>query len=146
MSPNLNLTAEERAELFGGHDPDEHAPEAEQRWGGTRAWSDATRRTSSYTKDDWRLFTAEAGDISARLADAMRSGAPADGDLAMDLAEEHRAHISRWCYECTYEIHRALGDMYVSDPRFTATIDATALGLAAYYQAAITANALRQNA
>lgn len=146
MSANLNLTAEERAELFGGFDPDEHAAEAEQRWGGTQAWTDAMRRSSSYTKQDWQRFMAEAAEITARMADAMRSGAPANGDLAMDLAEEHRAHITRWCYECTYEIHRGLGDMYVSDPRFTTSIDATAPGLAAYYQAAITANALRHDA
>ncbi|MFC5834918.1 TipAS antibiotic-recognition domain-containing protein [Nonomuraea insulae] len=146
MSANLNLTAAERTELFGGFDPDEHAAEAEQRWGGTQAWTDAMRRSSTYTKQDWQHFMAEAAEINARMADAMRSGTPANGDLAMDLAEEHRAHISRWCYECTYEIHRGLGDMYVADPRFTTSIDATAPGLAAYYQAAITANALRHDA
>ncbi|GAA4947927.1 hypothetical protein HD597_002194 [Nonomuraea thailandensis] len=146
MSANLNLTAEDRAELFGDFDPDEHAAEAEQRWGGTEAWADATRRSSSYTKEDWKRIKAEAGEISTRLADALRSGAPADGDLAMDLAEEHRAHISRWFYACTYEIHRGLGEMYVSDPRFTASLDATAPGLAAYLQTAITANAQRHTA
>ncbi|GAA1691625.1 hypothetical protein GCM10009733_104710 [Nonomuraea maheshkhaliensis] len=143
MSAPLDLTPEERAELFGGFGPDEHAAEAEQRWGGTQAWTDAMRRSSAYTKQDWQRFMAEAGDLSSRMADAMRSGAPADGELAMALAEEHRAHISRWCYDCTYEIHRGLGDLYVTDPRFTASIDATAPGLAAYCQAAITANADR---
>ncbi|MGW3349471.1 TipAS antibiotic-recognition domain-containing protein [Nonomuraea rubra] len=146
MSANLNLTAEDRAELFGGFDPDAHAAEAEQRWGGTEAWEDARRRSSSYTKEDWRRFMAEGAEITTRLSDALRSGAPADGDLAMDLAEEHRAHISRWCYECTYEIHRGLGEMYVSDPRFTSSLDATTPGLAAYLRTAITANAQRHHA
>ncbi|MEV0622245.1 TipAS antibiotic-recognition domain-containing protein [Nonomuraea sp. NPDC050404] len=146
MSANLNLTAAERTELFGTFDPDEHAAEAERRWGGTAAWTDAQRRAASYTKQDWQRFMAEAGRITTRMAEAMRSGAPADGEVAMALAEEHRAHITRWCYECTYEIHRGLGDLYVSDPRFTNTIDETAPGLAAYYQAAITANATRNNA
>ncbi|MFB4280226.1 MULTISPECIES: TipAS antibiotic-recognition domain-containing protein [unclassified Nonomuraea] len=146
MPAKLNLTADDRAELFGGFDPDDHAAEAERRWGGTDAWTDAMRRSSSYTKEDWKRFMAEAGEIATRMAEAMRSGAPADGDLAMDLAEEHRAHITRWCYDCTYEIHRGLGDMYVADPRFTASIDRTAPGLAAYFQAAITANAHRHDA
>ncbi|WP_052423383.1 TipAS antibiotic-recognition domain-containing protein [Nonomuraea candida] len=146
MSANIKLTTEERAELFGGFDPDAHAAEAERRWGGTDAWADAQRRSASYTKEDWKRFLAEAGTISTRMADAMRSGAPADGDLAMDLAEEHRAHISRWCYECTYEIHRGLGDLYVTDPRFTSAFDDTAPGLAAYFRTAITANALRHEA
>ncbi|PZG07553.1 TipAS antibiotic-recognition domain-containing protein [Nonomuraea aridisoli] len=146
MSTSVNLSAEERAELFGGFDPDEHAAEAERRWGGTQAWADSARRTASYTKEDWQRFVTEAAVISARLADAMRAGLPADGEQAMDLAEEHRAHITRWCYECTYEIHRGLGEMYVSDPRFTASIDATAAGLAAYFRSAITANAARHQA
>ncbi|GAA2208027.1 hypothetical protein GCM10009850_034850 [Nonomuraea monospora] len=143
MSASLNLTAEDRAELFGDFDPDAHATEAEQRWDGTDAWSDAKRRSSSYTKEDWKRSKAEAGDLGTRLANALRSGSPADGDVAMDLAEEHRAHISRWFYECTYEIHRGLGDLYVSDPRFTTSLDATAPGLAAYLRSAITANAQR---
>ncbi|MFC4121329.1 TipAS antibiotic-recognition domain-containing protein [Nonomuraea zeae] len=146
MSAKLNLTAEERAELFGGFDPDAHAAEAERRWGGTQPWTDSMRRMSAFTKDDWRRFTAEAAEISSRMAEAMRSGAPEDGEVAMDLAEEHRAHITRWCYDCTYEIHRGLGDMYVNDARFTASIDATAPGLAAYFRAAITANAARHDA
>ncbi|UBU09808.1 TipAS antibiotic-recognition domain-containing protein [Nonomuraea gerenzanensis] len=145
MSANLNLSAEDRAELFGDFDPDTHAAEAERRWGGTQAWADATRRSSSYTKQDWKRFMAEARDIATRLADALRSGIPADSDLAMDLAEEHRAHISRWCYECTYEIHRGLGELYVSDPRFTGSLDATTPGLAAYLHSAITANADRHS-
>ncbi|TMR03468.1 hypothetical protein ETD86_53915 [Nonomuraea turkmeniaca] len=146
MSTNPGLTPDERSELFGDFNPDDYAAEAEQRWGGTEAWAESQRRAKSFTKEDWKRFMAEAAGISARMAEAMRSGAPADGDLAMDLAEEHRAHITRWCYTCTYEIHRGLGDMYVSDARFTGSLDRTAHGLAAYFQAAIRANAERQNA
>nr|WP_055500896.1 TipAS antibiotic-recognition domain-containing protein [Nonomuraea pusilla] len=141
MSTPLNLTPEDRAELFDGFDPDTHAAEAERAWGGTAAWAESRRRTSSYTKEDWRRLTEEAAAIGAGLADVMRSGLPADGAEAMDLAEQHRAHLTRWFYDCTYEIHRSLGDLYVSDPRFTAALDATTPGLAAYLRDAITANA-----
>ncbi|MFI7702814.1 TipAS antibiotic-recognition domain-containing protein [Nonomuraea sp. NPDC049480] len=143
---STKLTPEERSELFGDFDPGDYAAEAERRWGGSAAWTETQRRTAAYTKEDWKRFMAEAAEISGRMAEAMRSGAPADGGLAMDLAEEHRAHITRWCYECTYEIHRGLGDLYVTDARFTASIDRTAPGLAAYYQAAINANANRHDA
>jgi hypothetical protein len=146
MSTKLGLTPEERSELFGDFNPDDHAAEAERRWGGSEAWEESQRRSASFTKEDWKRFMAEAAEISSRMAGAMRSGAPADGDLAMDLAEEHRAHITRWCYPCTYEIHRGLGELYVTDARFTTTFDGTAPGLAAYYQAAINANATRHNA
>jgi len=62
---------------------------------------------------------------------------------AMDVAEKHRRYISRWFYDCNYEIHRGLGEMYVADGRFTANIDKAKAGLAAYQREAILANADR---
>ena len=61
----------------------------------------------------------------------------------MDLAEEHRAQITRWFYDCSYQIHRGLADMYVADPRFTEHYERQAPGLAGYVRAAIHANADR---
>jgi hypothetical protein len=74
---------------------------------------------------------------------AMRAGRPADSPEAMDAAEGHRQHISRWFYDCTYEIHRGLAEMYVADPRFAATYETIAPGLAPYLRDAILANAAR---
>ncbi|MFI6485461.1 TipAS antibiotic-recognition domain-containing protein [Nonomuraea sp. NPDC050663] len=137
------MTPEERVELFGDFNPDDYAAEAEQRWGGTDAWTQSQRRMSSYGKQDWQQFTTAFGDLSNRMADLLRSGAPATGEPAMELAEEHRRLLTRWCYDCTYEIHRGLGEMYVADPRFTATIDRAAPGLAVFMRDAILANADR---
>ncbi|MEV0587661.1 TipAS antibiotic-recognition domain-containing protein [Nonomuraea sp. NPDC050310] len=137
------MTPEERADLFGDFNPDAYAAEAEQRWGGTPAWEQSQRRMASYGKQDWQQFMSSFGDLSARIATLMHAGVPATSAEAMDLAEEHRLLLTRWCYDCTYEIHLGLGELYVSDPRFTASIDATAPGLALYLRDAITANATR---
>lgn len=139
----IQLTAEERFEVFGDFDPDQYAAEAEQRWGGTDAYRESQRRTGSYTKEDWLRIKSEAEQIYRRFAEAMAAGQPADGASAMDLAEQHRAQISRWFYDCSYEIHRGLGEMYVADHRFTENIDRDAPGLAAYVRDAILANAAR---
>ena len=139
----IQLTPEERFEIFGDFNPDDYAEEAEQRWGGTDAYRESQRRTASYTKDDWHRIKAETGQLYQRAAGLMRSGVAADSAAAMGLAEEHRGQISRWFYDCPYEIHRGLGEMYVADERFTATIDAAAPGLAAYLRDAILANAAR---
>jgi hypothetical protein len=64
----------------------------------------------------------------------------------MDLAEEHRQQIHRRFYDCGYDMHRGLADMYVADPRFTATYDAVRPGLAQYLRDAIHANADRADA
>jgi MerR family transcriptional regulator, thiopeptide resistance regulator len=142
----ISLTPEERLEVFGDHDPDQYAAEAKERWGKTDAFRESRRRVSSYTKADWLQLKAEAEACGERLVAAMRSGAAPNSEAAMDVAEEHRQHISRWFYECSYEIHTGLGQMYVDDPRFTATYEAIAPGLAAYLNAAIQANAARHAA
>ena len=66
------------------------------------------------------------------FAETMTSGAAPDSSVAMDVAERHRQHIGRWFYDCSYDMHRGLGDMYVADPRFTATYDDVAPGLAVF--------------
>ena len=141
----ISLTPEERFELFGPHH-EEHAAEAEQRWGDTDAWKQSQRRAAAYTKDDWAGIKAEADRLVADLATALRAGDDATSTRAMDLAEEHRQHITRWFYDCSTEIHRGLGEMYVADPRFTATYDDVEPGLAAYVRAAVLANADRVDA
>ena len=73
----------------------------------------------------------------------MVSGAPADAPEAIELAARHRAHITRWFYECSIELHAGLGRMYVADARFTKNIDRAGAGLAAYMSGAIAANAAR---
>jgi MerR family transcriptional regulator, thiopeptide resistance regulator len=96
----------------------EYAEEARQRWGDTEAYKQSQQRTSAYTDEDWERIKAEAADITARFTALKEAGSPADGTEAVALAEEHRAHISRWFYDCPKELHRGLGDMYVSDERF----------------------------
>ncbi|WP_412541214.1 MerR family transcriptional regulator [Longispora sp. K20-0274] len=139
----IRLTPEERFEVFGDHDPARYEDEVRERWGDTDAYKESARRTKSYTKEDWLVIKGQAASLNQRLALAMTSGVPADDPQVLDLAEEHRQQIIRWYYDCTYEIHRGLAEMYVADPRFTATIDADGPGLAAYLRAAILANADR---
>lgn len=138
----IQLTPEERFEVFGDFDPDAHAEEAEQRWGDSEAYRESTRRTARYSKEDWLRNKAENEEWGRRVAAVMDSGAPADSPAAMELAEEHRQLISRWFYDCSYEIHTGLADMYVADPRFTAYFEKIRPGLAAYLSEAIHANAI----
>ncbi len=61
----------------------------------------------------------------------------------MDAAEQARLHIDRRFYDCSPQFHRNLGDMYTSDPRFTATYDEIRPGMAHFVRDAIHANADR---
>jgi DNA-binding transcriptional MerR regulator len=139
----MGMTNEEMLEVFGDFDPAEHEDEARQRWGDTAAYQESARRTARYTKQDWEQIRREIEETNTAFIALMKAGTPADSAEAMDLAERHRAHISKWFYECTPEIHAGLGQMYVGDPRFTRNIDKAAPGLAQYLSDAIAANARR---
>ena len=138
----INLTPEERFEVFGDFNPDDHAAEVEERWGDTDAYRESAKRTARYTKADWEEVKAESDRVHAAFTDAMDAGEPPTSTAAMDAAEQHRASMQRF-YDCSYDLQRNLADMYVSDPRFIATYDEIRPGMSHYVRDAIHANADR---
>jgi MerR family transcriptional regulator, thiopeptide resistance regulator len=131
-------------EMFEGElDAAVYEPEAKERWGKTEAYAESKRRTKGYTKEDWRRMGSEADVIINELAELFASGAAPEDTRARDLAEQHRLHIDRWFYPCSRAIHVSLGEMYVSDPRFTEHYDKRRPGLAQFVCEAIRANAAR---
>ena len=122
---------------FEGFDGALFEAEARERWGATPEYAEAERRKKKYTDADWKRMQSEADAVTQALAALMDENVAATDALA--LAEQHRAHIDRWFYPCTREIHVSLGEMYVSDPRFAAHYDRVRPGLAAYLRAAILA-------
>ena len=137
----IELTPAELREVFGDHDPTEHAAEAQERWGDTDAYRESHRRTSSYSKADWLAVQAEGEDVERRFAEALAAGLPADDPSVTAVAEDHRQHISRRFYDCSREMHSSLADMYVADERFTAHYERRSAGLAQYVHDAVKANA-----
>ena len=142
-SMGISLTPEEKFEIFGEGYSEDYEREAEERWGETEAWAQSQRRTAAYRKEDWQWIKAESDGIEGRFAEALRSGVAADSEQAMAIAEEHRAHIGRWFYDCPPGMHAGLGRMYVEDERFTAHYERVAPGLAQYVSTAVQANAAR---
>ncbi len=140
---DIKLTPEERLEIFGDFVPENYEEEARERWGNTDEYKQSQRRVSSYTKEDWLKIKAEQKEVETRLASLFKSGTAPESEEAMNAAEAHRMHIARWFYECGYEIHTGLGDMYVADERFRANYDKHAPGLSEYIRDAIHANAKR---
>ncbi len=137
----VKLTEQEKFEVFGDFDPADHEAEVEERWGETDAFAESRRRTSRYSKDDWKQIQDEAAAISKRLAGAMQSGVDPESEQAMALVDQHRQHIDRWFYPCSKEMHGQLAQMWLADQRFRDNIDATAEGLTDFMAAAAIANA-----
>ncbi|MCL1601149.1 MAG: MerR family transcriptional regulator [Actinomycetia bacterium] len=136
----INMTTEEILDVFGDFDPAGHQAEVNERWGDTDAYEESNRRVSSYKKHDWLQLRSEADALDQRLLVLMTNGIAADSIEAMDVAEEHRVHITKWFYNCTPEIHAGLGHMYIADSRFRDSIDKAEDGLAQYLSEAIAAN------
>jgi MerR family transcriptional regulator, thiopeptide resistance regulator len=139
----ISLTPEEQLEVFGTDQTEQWNEEAHERWGNTAAWRESQRRAAIYTKEDWVEIKREADANLGAFARALRDGDPADSAKAMDAAEAHLQHISRWFYECSREMHTGLAALLVSDERFARNYERHAAGLARYVHDAILANARR---
>ncbi|MCU6796719.1 MerR family transcriptional regulator [Paenibacillus sp. WQ 127069] len=111
-----------------------YAAEARQRYGHA-AVEAVEKRTDGYTKEDWANITEENDKIHTRIAAAMHRG-PDDPEVQVAVGDL-RQHITNYYYDCTPEIFRGLGDLYVMDERFTANIDKHGTGLAAFLREAM---------
>jgi DNA-binding transcriptional MerR regulator len=127
------VSSEDLSALFGGFDPALYAEEAEQRWAQTDAFKTSRRRTKSYTDADWTKIKSEEATIWTDAAAAMTSGATCDSEAAGKLSERHRQHIDQWYYGISGTAYAALGDLWESDARFIANIDAYAEGLTGWF-------------
>ena len=143
----VSLTPQERFEVFGEITFDlSYATAAELKWAHSEGQREATARAAAHTKEDWRRLMGESAAWRAELLAAFDEGEPSDGERAMDLAEEHRLHISRWFTSCPPDMHRRIADDFVADPRAFALVVPPSQqrpGLAAYTCKAVHANAAR---
>lgn len=133
------MTNEDMFEAFGDFDPAAHEDETRERWGDTAAYAEAQRRTGAYTKDDWLRYRRESDAVNERLAALLDEGVAVDDTRAREAVEQHRLLIDRWFYPCPAAMHAALGELYVADSRFTATLDRVRPGLAQYLRDATAA-------
>ena len=125
--------------MFEGFDHAQYEAEAKEMWGESEAWKESARRTKGYGKAEWEQIRRDWDAIYARLAELMREGAAPDDPRCKGMVEAHRAHIDRWFYPCSPEMHAAVAEMYVSDSRFTANLEKVAPGFAQFLRDAIAA-------
>ena len=137
----MQMQSEDFKALFDGFDPADHEAEAQQRWGHTEAYQETARRTKQYGKPEWEAIRKESEEIYARLARLMQQSAAASDPAVQAAVEDHRQHLERWFYPCSPQMHKGLGEMYVADPRFTATLDKKGgPGFARFFRDAIAAS------
>jgi len=123
--------------MFGGFDPSQYEDEVKERWGDTDAYKESMRRTKKYGKAEWDQIQADWQKIYGDMAALMKAGTPVANPAVQALVDAHRAHIDRWFYPCSKDMHRGLGAMYVADERFKANLDGHGTGFAQYLSDAI---------
>jgi DNA-binding transcriptional MerR regulator len=122
-------------DLFEGFDHRRHEPEARQRWGdaavdrGNASWA-------ALGEEGRASHLRESQEIATGLAAALAAGTPASNPSVQDLVARHHAQV-RTFWTPDAASFAALGRMYVDDPRFAATYEAVAPGLAAYVRDAM---------
>lgn len=130
------LDAEQQARLFGPAWDPEWMQEAQDRWGGTPAATETAERSRRRTTAEWEELAAATDQLHRDLAAAMTAGVRPGDDEASALAARHRDWIGVH-YPCGHGRQVILARMYTEDPRFTATYDAHAPGLAAWLREVI---------
>ncbi|MGI6037760.1 MAG: MerR family transcriptional regulator [Limnochordia bacterium] len=114
---------------------EKYAQEAREKYGHTQAYQESEKRAARYTKEQWAQAASEADGIYKELAQLIDRDPAAD--QVQTAIEKWHQHICRWYYDCSLEIFRGLGNLYVEDPRFTENIDKYRPGLAAFMQKAM---------
>ena len=115
----------------------QYADEARALWGDTDAFKESERRTAGYTADDWSVLHDSMDAILEGFAKLNERGVAPDHEKPRLQVRKLQQFISDHMYNCTDEILKGLGEMYVSDERFTKNIDKHGEGTAAYISACI---------
>lgn len=131
----------DKKEMFEGFDMSEiehyqkkYAKEAQEKYG-KQMLDETLKKTDNYSKGDWKTITKNQEAIYQTLIEGMNHG-PEHPQVQKAIAEWQK-FITDNFYDCTLEILRGLGDLYVQDARFTANIDKYKPGLSTFFRKAI---------
>ncbi|MFC0189641.1 MerR family transcriptional regulator [Fictibacillus aquaticus] len=134
----LKMKEKEMFDGFSMEDIQKHkekySKEARKKYGAAIV-SETERKTDSYTKEDWANISSKTEEIYKKIASRMDYG-PEDEEVQQEVGK-WRQLITDNFYDCTFDIFRGLGDLYVDDPRFTKNIDKHKKGLASFLKDAM---------
>lgn len=134
MNNNQKIQDEELYDAFKDDDVKQYQDEVKERWGNTDAYKQSMARVSKMTKKEMDKLKADGKAHTQAIADAMDKGI--DHPDVQALIKKSHDGIN-FFYECSYEMFRNLGKMYVDDPRFSATYEKVRPGLAVFMRDAI---------
>lgn len=117
----------------------DYEPEVIERWGETEQYRESANRTSKYSHADFAAAKVDQEAVTERFATAFGNGVNCGSVEVQEIVVAHRAAISKWFYECSFEMQQNLAAMYIGDERFKKYYDGRVRGLAQYVHDAIMA-------
>ena len=108
-------------EMFDKSEIEQYKQEARERWGNNEAYQEymhrQLRKTKQENEKDGELLTG-----ALRAVSELRHLPPENAEVQQKVQEVQAMFTARF-YTCTNEILLSLGEMYVTDERFTRNID-----------------------
>ncbi len=106
---------------FDTTEMDRYAAEAKAKWGKTDAYKEFEQKTAGQSKEQLKTTGDGLMDIFVEIG-AIRHLSPASGE-AQALVAKLQGYISQNYYNCTKQILRGLGQMYIAGDSMTENID-----------------------
>jgi DNA-binding transcriptional MerR regulator len=129
-----DMTNDDLFDPFKDETYQKYKDEVEQRWGDTVAYKQSMQRVRNMTKQQLAATQQEWQEISEQLASIMEKG-PQDPEV-QKLIERHYRQMNKF-YDCSFEMYKGIGQMYVDDPRFAANYKKQKKGLAVFMRDAM---------
>lgn len=123
-------------DAFEKEEMKQYEEEVRRRWGDTAAYGEYQRKAKGRTDAEQDEIASQLMERFAKIG-RLRQGSPAE-QAAQEEVAGIQAFITEHYYQCTDEILRGLGEMYVGDERMKRNIDkAGGEGTAAFVSQAI---------
>lgn len=106
---------------FDKSETEKYLNEAREKWGHTAEYKQNTEKERARSSAENDAVISGLNLIFEKFGALKKSGA--DSEEAQNAVRELKAYITENFYDCTDEILASLGQMYVSDERFTENID-----------------------
>jgi DNA-binding transcriptional MerR regulator len=129
-----NMSSNDLFASFSDSQIEQYKVEVKEKWGHTEAYQQSVERTKGWTKNDFERIKEEGQAITLALSKSMAKGV-ASAEVQGQI-ERHFQYINQF-YACSYEMYRALGNMYSEDQRFADNYNKVAPHLAEFMRDAI---------
>ncbi|MBU5593438.1 MerR family transcriptional regulator [Clostridium sp. MSJ-4] len=134
MEGEIDMSKKDMFESFDDSKIEEYRKEVREKYG-EEIVDQCDKKTRGYNKDKWNSLNAEGERIFREISLLMNEGAREE--KVQKLIKEHYKYINDNFYNCTPEIYKGLGDLYIQDERFTAYYENIKPGLAKFMKEAM---------